>query len=421
MRTKTSKIVGACILGFGLVCAAPKAHAVCPPPATPQNCATIAFCATMSEETKALKNVDKGFVKKLKEVAKKIFQAIDDMDNHVAKSIQIASIVQTHATRLMSDERTKVKEVISKARQRFAQEENTYRNMIVSNPGKNFVDQTTLKSYTPAGEVLTRAVRQTLYQEQTTHTELVNEQFYDDESNKRSRAYHQGTIAGMAKIYETHTNFFCNAAGANKPAQCGSESSSEGVKMGDQMLEIYFGDGTWPKEQVQQAIELMKFYLGISPPDLPNTSDFSTGEGQRAYMEYQAGLARNNFMTYILTYLASRRAPTIEGQGEIAANRKKAAGCDVVTDMNRDLCSYYDKIVESSDNQSSMAQLNRILNFERVMNNGFMNKAVSDTMGLEKDRALMLADSIKQDYDAYQMDKMITATMAGYYASLVGN
>ena len=419
MHSKISKF--AAILCVCTITGAPMAFAqVNRPPATASNCASIASCSTPQQDTRAFKDVDVGFVKKLKEVAKAIVSAIDDMDAQVTKAIMTYSLSEANSLKTMSDSLNKNADAEMSVKQQFLQERTTFKALQVATPSTLLKEDSTLKIQWPTTEFLTRAIRQRLYHDQVQRVELEHEQFYSDKTNKRARAYSQGTIAGIAKLYETHRKFFCNAAGANKPPGCGEDIASQGVTMGDQMFEVFLGDGTWPKSQVQKAIELMQFYLGISPPDLPNTSDFSTGEGQRAYMAYQGKLARNNILTYILSWLAARRAPTNEGQASFIQVRKDAAGCDVITDQNGAVCEFLDKELEKGSS-ASMATLDRSLNYDRYMNSGFMKKAIDGTMGIDKDITVMMADRLKQDYDEYQMDMMITGAMAGYYAGLVNN
>lgn len=364
--------------------------------------------------------LEQSFLTKLKKVYKDVMNAVDEMDARVADAIMTFSGVDTFASERNTTRLIKAKEAIFQAERRFLREEKSYEDMQLSVPGTLFKQQMLLQAFMPGTQAVTRAARQDLYKDHTIRTELMHEKYYSDKTNLVDRSYNQGTIAGIAKLYATHRDFFCNAAGANKPADCGEEAIDQGVEMGDQMFEIYLGEGTWPTEQVQKSIELMQFYLGINPPDLPNTSDFNSGEGQRAYLNYQARLAKNNFLTYMFSYLAAKRAPSNQAQTAIADIQKEAAGCEQVTDQNRELCDMYQKNIINKQNMASMAEMNRTLYFDRLMNFGFMSKSLDNTMGIQKDKTLMMADNLKQDYEAYQMDRMITAAMAGYFATLVG-
>jgi hypothetical protein len=386
---------------------------------TPEIC-LAANCESGSIYSSSLKDMSDAISDKINEVYDNVMTAVDNMDSRVSDAIMTFSGIDTFSSEKNSAKLIKAKEAIFQAERRFLREEKTYQHMQISNPGAAFKQEMLLKTFMPGTQVLTRAVRQNLYNDHTVRTELMHEKYYTDKDNLVDRSYSQGTISGIAKLYATHKDFFCNAAGANKPADCGEEAFDQGVEMGDQMFEIYLGEGTWPREQVQKSIELMQFYLGINPPDLPNTSDFSSGEGQRAYLNYQQRLAKNNFLTYMLSYLAAKRAPTNEAQTAIANVQKESAGCEVISDGNKNLCKSYDANIVVQQNKASMAEMNRTMYFDRLMNASFLGKTVSGTMGLEKDRTLMMADSLRQDYDAYQMDKMITGALAGYYAGMVG-
>jgi hypothetical protein len=393
-----------------------QAKAVCVP-ATPQNCASVAFCSTPQQDNNAFKKADQGFVKKLKSVADDILTAMDEMDTKVSKAILNFSAITSNAIQNFTADRVKTMNLIFKAEQQLLQEEKKIESIQLATPGKQLKEQMVLKTYWPSTVFLTRAIRQQLYEDQSHKIELEHEDFYTDRSNLQKLSYNQGTIAGIAKLYETHKNFFCNAAGANRPAGCGDAAANEGVKMGDQMVEIYLGEGTWPKDQVQQSIELMQFYLGINPPELPNTSDLSEGAGQRAYLNYQAKLARNNFLSYILTYLAAKRAPTSKSQASIIGYRKELANCDQ-DGADMEYCAYLDKIMVQQPDVSE-AELDHMMNYTRIMNAGYFKDSIGDTLGIDKDITVMMADRLRQDYEDFQMDQMITATLAVYYAKKV--
>lgn len=419
MHNKPSNILFICA---ALLLIAPVAWAVCPPPAIPTNCASVANCSTPKNDTDAFKDVDKGFVKKVKKVHKKVMETIDWMDEYVSKSIATHSSVKTHLTEDYIANITKAMEVVEKKRQQFQQDENTLTALQIAKPGKNFVQAGVLKSQWPETESMTRAIRQQLYDDHVRRLELEGDQYYSDQSNPQEQKYASGSIAGYAKLYATHKDFFCNAAGANKPPGCGEKADSNNedpsrVIMGDQMLDIYLGDRTWPKNQVSKAIELMQFYLGMRPPEMPNPSKLYGSDGQREYITYQGKLAKSNFLTYILSYLVAKRAPTNEGQAQFIKIRKEASGCDNITDDNRGVCDYLDGVLAYSP-QASRSELSKALEFNRFMNPAYVTKSISGTLGIEKDLTLMMVDRLQQDYEEYQMDKMITAAMAGYYANM---
>lgn len=418
MHNKLNKLLFATGL---VVVTGQQAWAVCPP-IIPTTCAATAQCSTPKNDTDAFKDVDKAFVKKVKSVHKNVMKSIDAMDAKVSKAISIYSSIKTNAAQDYVNNIKKAMEIVEKKRQQFMIEQNTLDAMQLAKPSKGFTQNAMLKGNAPSSEVMTRAIRLQLYEDHVRRTELEHEQYYSDKSNLRERAYHAGTISGIAKLYETHKDFFCNAAGANKPAGCGQKAASEGpaqgVKMGDQMVDIYLGDRTWPESQVQKSIELMQFYLGITPPDLMNPESLGTGDGQREYVTYQGKLAKNNFLTYILSYLVSKRAPTNEAQKQFVQIRQEAAGCANINDNNRKVCTYLSGI-SAKGSRASRAELSRALEYDRYMGPGYITHSISGTLGVEKDLTLMMVDRLQQDYEEYQMDKMITAVLAADYANSV--
>ncbi len=385
---------------------------------TPQLC-VAAGCAAGTEETTGYKSVDEGFVEKLKESASKIMTAISAAETKMVRAIVAYSAIRTNLAANLTTDRVKVEEVIQKERQKFEEEQKSLEATQLAEPSENLVTETTLKSSWPATEALTRGMRLQLYKDHVKRVELEHEDFYSDKTNTgKDVTYNRGTISGIAKLYQTHKDFFCNPAGANKPSGCFDKGANSAVKMGDQMLEIYLGAETWPKEEAQRAIELMQFYLGMSPPDLPVTADFSDGEGQRAFVGYQSQLARNNFLTYILSYLVSKRAPTNDAQADIIGIRKEAADCKNKTADNTNICNYLNSVT-GRGGKASRIELSKALEFDQFMNPAYAGKAISGTIGIEKDITMMMANRLQQDYEKYQMDKMLTASLAGYYAKLV--
>lgn len=394
------------------------ADAACPPPPNPQNCATMAFCATSREEVAAFRNVDQAFVKTLKTVSRLILKAIDDMDNRVAESIIRSSKIREMAYQSLMTDITKTENGRLAIAQNMEQEQQTLEQMQTSIPSDYLKEDAEFKATWPQTEVMTRAIGQALFKEYNERQELWNSAYVTNKDDPISLKYSQGQITGMARMFAIHNQFFCNAEGVNTPADCGKNALSTAVNMGDQMMEIYLGESTWPEEQVLRSMELMQFYLGILPPDLPKNTDFSSDVGQRDFMEYQSRLARNNLMTYMLSHLASKRAPTNESNIRIVKARKDAAGCSTLTNDNTKLCSFLDELMKGSV-KSSKAELTRMMEFTRYMNPAFSPMAITGTMGIDKDIAIMMADRLRQDYEEYQMDKMIVGAMAGMYADVV--